>query len=203
MRLKEDFFKRDTLIVAEDLLGKILVREKNGEKITCKIVETEAYIGEIDKACHAYKGKRTSRTEPLYGKPGIAYVYFIYGMYYCFNIITKKEGKPEGVLIRAVEPIDGIDYMSLNRYKKVYDSLNTYQRKNLCNGPSKMAMACNITKEDTWIDLTKSNELFVQDNCSENFKIIKSKRVGIDYAEEARDFLWRFYIEGNKYVSRK
>ncbi|SHE39880.1 DNA-3-methyladenine glycosylase [Clostridium fallax] len=202
MKLDRKFFERDTLIVAKELLGKILVRNKNNEIIKCRIVETEAYIGPIDKACHAYGGKKTDRVKPLYGKAAVAYVYFIYGLYHCINITTGQEGSPECVLIRAVEPIQGIDYMSLNRYNEPYDKINRYKRKNLCNGPSKMTMACNITKEDNWVDLTESEDLYIE-NDESKFNIIEAKRIGIDYAEEAKDFLWRFYIEGNQYISKK
>jgi DNA-3-methyladenine glycosylase len=203
MRLDESFFARDARIVAKELLGKIIVRKIDNKCIKAKIVETEAYIGEIDKACHAYGNKKTKRTEPLYGKPGIAYVYFIYGMYYCFNVITKQEGKAEGVLIRAVEPMNELDTISLNRFNKNYEELTPYQKKNICNGPSKMAMALNITKQDTWVHMCTSNELYIDSVDKHEFEIIETKRIGIDYAEEAKDFLWRFYIKDSKFISKK
>ena len=206
MKISKEFFARDTLLVAKDLLGKVLVREFDGIKLKGRIVETEAYIGSIDKACHAYGGKKTPRVEPLYGKPGIAYVYFIYGMYYCFNIITKEEGSPEGVLIRAVEPLEGFDVMSELRFKKSYKELSNTQKRNLTNGPGKLCMAFGITKENTWDDLTNDEELYVEEPPIQydinDFKIVETTRIGIDYAEEARDFLWRFYIKENRYISK-
>jgi len=123
MRLERDFFARDTLIVAKELLGKIIVREIDGVRLSGKIVETEGYIGSIDKASHAYGGKKTARVEPLYGEPGISYVFSIYGMYECFNVISKEKGSPEGILIRAVEPIDGLEKIAQNRFRKSYDTL--------------------------------------------------------------------------------
>ncbi|NEU04138.1 MULTISPECIES: DNA-3-methyladenine glycosylase [Clostridium] len=203
MKLEKDFFNRDARVVAEELLGKVLVSNYNGKILKGKIVETEAYIGEIDKASHAYGGKRTKRTEPLYGEPYTAYVYFIYGMYYCFNIITNKKDIPEGVLIRAIEPIEGINIMSNLRFGKDYSDLNKNQIKVLSNGPGKLCIAMNISKDDNYEDMNKSNKIYVENNKIDNFQIIKTKRIGIDYAEEAVDFLWRYYIKDNKYISKK
>ena len=203
MRLTREFYAKETLQVAKELLGKTLVHEVNGVKLRGKIVETEAYIGSIDKASHAYGRKITPRTETLYSRPGIAYVYFIYGLYHCFNVITKEEGYPEGVLIRAIEPIDGIDEMSKLRFKKDYNELTKAQFKNLTTGPSKLCIAMNINKENNKQDLC-SSELYIEDTLEiEKFTIIEAKRIGIDYSEEAKDFLWRFYIENNIWVSVK
>lgn len=201
MRLTREFYARETLQVAKELLGKILVHEVNGVKLSGKIVETEAYIGSVDKACHAYGGKKTPRVETLYGRPGIAYVYFIYGLYHCFNVITKEEGFPEGVLIRAIEPIEGIEVMSKLRFKKSYTELTKAEYKNLTSGPSKLCIAMDINKENNKQDLC-SNELYIEDS-EEEVEIIEAKRIGIDYAEEAKDFLWRFYIKNNMWVSAK
>jgi len=203
MKLTREFYARETLEVARELLGKILVHEVNGVKLRGKIVETEAYIGSIDKACHAYGGKKTPRLETLYGRPGIAYVYFIYGMYHCFNVITKEEGFPEGVLIRAIEPIDGLEEMSHLRFKKNYNELTKAQIKNLTTGPSKLCIAMNINKENNKQDLCTSG-LYIEDILEkERIEIIEDKRIGIDYAEEAKDFLWRFYIKNSIWVSVK
>ncbi|MCB2292758.1 DNA-3-methyladenine glycosylase [Clostridium algoriphilum] len=203
MKLTREFYAKETLQVAKELLGKILVHKVNGEELRGMIVETEAYIGSIDKACHAYGGKKTPRVETLYGRPGIAYVYFIYGMYHCFNVITKEEGYPEGVLIRALQPIQGLDEMSNLRYKKDYNELTKSQIKNLTTGPSKLCIAMNINKGNNNQDLCKG-ELYIEDSKDiEKIIIIEAKRVGIDYAEEATDFLWRFYIKNNNWVSVK
>ncbi|MGH4050119.1 MAG: DNA-3-methyladenine glycosylase [Clostridium sp.] len=203
MRLTREFYARDTLGVAKDLLGKILVHEVNGVILTGKIVETEAYIGSIDKACHAYGGKRTPRVETLYGIPGIAYVYFIYGMYHCFNIITKEEGSPEGVLIRAIEPIDGLSEMANLRFNKDYNELTKAQIKNLTTGPSKLCIAMNINKGNNKQDLCTSGLYIEEVENKSKITVAEVKRVGIDYAEEAKDFLWRFYIKDNIWVSVK
>lgn len=206
MRLSEEFYKRDTRLVAEDLLGKILVRKINGKLLKGRIVETEAYIGEIDKACHAYGGKRTERTELLYGEPGLAYVYFIYGLYHCFNLITEREEYASGVLIRAIEPLEEIEEICNLRFKKTYEELSRYEKKNISNGPSKLCMAMDITKKDNGLQTLISDELYVEEPLEkyklDNIEIVRSKRVGIDYAEEAKDFLWRYYIKGNPYVSK-
>lgn len=203
IKLPREFYAEDARKVAKELLGKVLVHEACGVKIKGKIVETEAYIGLIDKACHAYGGRRTPRTEPLYGKPGIAYVYFIYGMYYCFNVITKEKEIPEGVLIRALEPLEGLEEMSKLRFKKTYTELTKAQIRNLTSGPSKLCMALNITKDENMQDLCGEGIYIEECNSLDDFEIIQSNRVGIDYAEEAKDFQWRFYIKNNSWVSKK
>lgn len=205
MRLERDFFARDTLIVAKELLGKVIVREIDGVRLSGKIVETEGYIGSIDKASHAYGGKKTPRVEPLYGEPGISYVFSIYGMYECFNVISKEKGSPEGILIRAVEPIDGLEKIAQNRFRKSYDTLTAKDIKNLTNGPSKLCIALDINKKvHNFMDLVISKELYIEDGDTINSSdIVETTRVGIDYAEEAVDFPWRFYVKNNIYVSKK
>ncbi|MCX7904366.1 MAG: DNA-3-methyladenine glycosylase [Caloramator sp.] len=200
MKLPVDFYSRDTITVAKELLGKLLVRNINGNKLVGKIVEVEAYLGPIDKACHSYNFRRTQRNEVMYGPPGIAYVYFIYGMYYCLNFVTEKEGMPCAVLIRALEPIEGFDIMALNRFGKTYSELTKSQKRNLTNGPGKLCRAFNIDKALNGHSLL-SDEIYVLDN-QEDFEIVAGKRIGIDYAEEAKDFEWRFFIKGNPYVSK-
>lgn len=195
-----DFFRRDAREVAEDLLGKIIVRNYMGYKLTGRIVETEAYVGKIDKASHAYNYKKTTRTEPLFKNAGIAYVYKIYGMYNCMNIVTGCEGDPQGVLIRAIEPLEGIEVMSENRFNKPFTKLKPREILNLTSGPGKLCIALNIDKSLN-IHSILSEELSLYADDFKDFKIVYSKRIGIDYAEEAKDFLWRYYIEGNKYVS--
>lgn len=198
--LSLDFFRRDARKVAEDLLGKIIVRNYMGYTLTGRIVETEAYVGKIDKASHAYNYKKTTRTEPLFKSAGIAYVYKIYGMYNCMNIVTGCEGDPQGVLIRAIEPIEGIEVMSENRFNKPFTKLKPREILNLTSGPGKLCIALNIDKSlNTHSILSEELSLYADD--FKDFKIVYSKRIGIDYAEEAKDFLWRYYIEGNKYVS--
>jgi DNA-3-methyladenine glycosylase (3mg) len=201
-KLDREFYNRDTVLVAKELLGKIIVHEINGQKLSAKIVETEAYMGIMDKAAHSYGGRRTPRVEVMYGKPGFSYVFIIYGMYYCFNTVTREEGTPQAVLIRAVEPIDGLNLMSQNRFKKEYNQLTKSQMKSLTNGPGKLCGALLIDKTQNGEDLC-GNNLYIEEGDNEKFNIISAKRVGIDYAEEAKDYPWRFYIDDNKYVSVK
>ena len=202
-----EFFRQDAITVARNLLGKYLVREYDDKKIITKIVETEAYMGIEDKAAHVFGDRRTERTEPLYQDGGHIYVYLIYGMYNCLNISANIEGIPECVLIRAVEPISEIDEISRNRYSKYYKDLSSYQRKNICNGPGKLCKALKIDKNLNFESIL-GNKLYIIDNVnldneSNQFEIIESKRVNIDYAQEAKDYLWRYYIKDNKHVSKK
>lgn len=200
--LKQDFFKTDALTLSKLLLGKLLIRKINNKFILTRIVETEAYIGKIDKACHAYNNKRTPRTETLYKDAGISYIYLIYGMYHCFNVISGKENEAEGVLIRALEPLNEFDYLSEKRFDKTYSNLNKSQKLGLTNGPGKLCKALSIEKSLNEHILYFDSELFIADDGFSNFNIIQTTRIGIDYAKEARDFPWRFYIKDNPYISK-
>lgn len=202
VKLNRDFYDRDALTVAKELLGKVLVHEIGGKKVSAKIVETEAYMGTEDKAAHFYNGKRTPRVEIIYGSPGFAYVYLIYGMYHCFNIVTSGKGTPQAVLIRALQPVGNLELMARNRYAKPYAQLNRKQIVGLTNGPGKLCRALAIDKRMNGEDLC-SNRLYIEKGGNDIFSIVTAKRVGIDYAEEAREYLWRFYIEDNNYVSVK
>ncbi|MEG1254455.1 DNA-3-methyladenine glycosylase [Clostridium sp.] len=198
--LNLEFLQRDARVVSQDLLGKLLVRKYNGNTLTGRIVETEAYIGRIDKASHAYGNKKTPRVMPLYESPGISYIYTIYGMYNCMNIVTGEKGDPQGVLIRALEPVEGLEIMSLNRFKKPLSQLKPKDVFNLTSGPGKLCIALNIDKSLNTHSIF-SEELFLYDDGFEDFSTVCAKRIGIDYAEESIDFLWRYYIKDNKYVS--
>ncbi|AYF53262.1 DNA-3-methyladenine glycosylase [Clostridium novyi] len=200
-KLNKEFYRRDTIQVAKDLLGKYIVINEDNEKIIAKIVEVEAYLGINDKAAHSYGGRRTERTKVMYEDGGCVYVFQIYGMYNCLNIVTSHKEVPQAVLIRAVEPISNIDKFSFNRFKKKFNELTKYQQKNITNGPGKLCMAMNITKEFNGEDLSL-DRIYILDN-KEEFQVVSSKRIGIDYAEEAKDYLLRFYIKDNKYVSKK
>lgn len=200
--LKRDFYLRDTLTVARELLGKYLISKKDDEILIAKIVEVEAYLGYEDKAAHTYGGRRTQRTEVMYGNAGIAYVYFTYGMHNLLNVVTREESIGEAVLIRAVEPISEFDNFSMRRFGKNYAELNSYQKKNITNGPAKLTKAMGIDLTYNGLDMTVGEKLYIVEGESE-FKITSSKRIGIDYAEEAIDYLYRFYIEGNKFVSKQ
>ena len=200
-RLPREFYNRDTVAVSQDLLGKYLIRVLNGELLAGRITETEAYIGRCDKACHAYHYKRTSRTETLFMAPGHAYIYLIYGMYNCLNFVTEPEGEPAAVLLRSLEPVAGIDTMLGLRYGE--KPLTPYRRKNFLNGPGKVCKGLSLTKALNGLDLT-GETLFICDSMEdvglpifehEKERICSGPRIGIDYAEEARNFPWRFWLE--------
>lgn len=193
-KLTRDFYDRPTLDVAKDLLGKHLVRVSGGLPLTCRITETEGYIGRMDRACHAYGYRRTPRTETLFARPGTAYLYLIYGMYDCLNFVTEAEGEPAAVLIRAAEPVDGWgDAIARNRYGCALADMTAYQKKNFLNGPGKLCRGLKLTRTQNGLDLT-GDELYVRDAGETPAQIHVSKRIGIDYAGEAADFPWRFYL---------
>ena len=193
-RLGRDFFRQDTLQAARALLGARIVREWEGRRLECAITETEAYIGRIDKACHAYGCKRTPRTQTLYASPGTAYVYLIYGMYHCLNFVTEPENEPAAVLIRGAVPLAGEEEMARARFGKSLSDLSRNQKKNFLNGPGKLCQAPHITRQDNGIDLTESGTLYVLPGKISG-EIQTGPRIGIDYAEEAVDFPWRFWVE--------
>jgi DNA-3-methyladenine glycosylase len=201
--LNKEFYKQGALTLAKELLGKVIVRTVDDITLRAKIVETEAYIGEIDKASHAYNGRRTERTEPLFREGGIAYVYFIYGKYYCFNVISGLEDKGEGVLIRALEPLNEFDYISKKRFNQSYEELSEAKKKAITNGPSKLCLAFSIDKSDNYKKLYEKGDFYIEDSKDEKISIVETTRIGIDYAEEAINFPWRFYIKDNKYISKK
>lgn len=189
--ISKSFFKRSTLQTAKDLLGTYLVRETADGKILGKIVETEAYLWN-DPASHSFSGK-TKRNSPMFGPAGRAYVYFTYGMYNCFNVVTEKEGIGEAVLIRAIEPVQGIEIMKKNR--------GMTDEKNLCNGPGKITIAFAISRDFNCLDLTNKNSpLKIFAAKKENFEIVETERIGIS---EGKELPHRFYIKGNRFVSKK
>ncbi len=196
-KLKLDFFNRDTLEVAEDLIGKIIVRRYKDELIKIRITETEGYTGIKDKGSHSYNGKITNRTRVMFGTYGKTYIYLIYGIYYCLNFVTEEKGSGSAVLIREGKIIKGLDTASVLRYNKKYNELNNYQKKNISNGPGKLTIALNLTKKDN-DKFLNSNDLYLEDDGYDSFKIERGKRINIDYAEEAKDFLWRFYMKEEK-----
>lgn len=197
--LNKEFFNRDTLTVAKDLLGKIIIRNDNGLVYKAKIVETEAYLGIADRAAHSFGDRKTERTKIMYEDAGTIYVYQTYGIHFMLNFVTKDVGIPEAVLIRGVEPLNELENISINRFGKTYKSLSAYQKKNLTNGPGKLTKALNINKSLNGKNLF-GNELYLEDDNS-IFDIITDKRIGIDYAKEAIDYPYRFYIKDNPYVS--
>ena len=192
--LPRDFYDRDTVAVAWELLGKYLVRELDGKRLVCRITETEAYVGPIDKACHAYNYRRTPRTETLFAPPGTAYIYLIYGMYNCLNFVTEREGEPCAVLIRGGEPVEGREDISRLRYGKPWEELTAAQRKNFLNGPGKLCKGLALTRAQNGLPLTIPPLYVCDGGDPAPGRINVGKRVGIDYAEEAVDFPWRFWI---------
>jgi DNA-3-methyladenine glycosylase len=196
-KLTPNFLDRKTELVAEELLGKVLVRKINNGKLSGMIVETEAYIGPHDLASHASKGK-TGRTQVMFSYGGIWYVYMIYGFYYCLNIVTETKDYPSAVLIRALEPLEGIEKMKENR--------KTDDIANLTSGPGKLCQAFEIKKNiDGTSAISKNSELYIED-CNIEIpadQIVKAKRIGVDYAGIWKDKLLRFYIKDNPFVSRK
>lgn len=192
-KLSRDFYARDTLTVARELLGNYLVRVYNGEKLICRITETEAYIGRCDKACHAYNYKRTPRTETLFSPPGTAYIYLIYGMYNCLNFVTEAEGEPAAVLIRSLEVVSGAETITHLRFPKIKGEMTSYQQKNFLNGPGKICKGLSLDRSLNGIDLT-GDTLYVVHSGDSPETIYSGPRIGIDYAEEAVHFPWRFWI---------
>jgi DNA-3-methyladenine glycosylase len=197
MRLSRDFFSQDTRQVARLLLGKRLVRRLDGHRLAGRIVETEAYIGEEDKGCHASVG-RTQRNEVMFGPPGHAYVYFTYGMHWMFNVVAEVEGFPAAVLVRALEPVDGMAAMERNR-----KGLTGFQ---LCSGPAKLTQALGITRALNGIDLcARGAELWIEDASPiPDADIAVGPRIGLNNTPEPwKSIPWRFYVRDSLFVSKR
>lgn len=189
------YLGKNTLRIARGLLGTLLVvPDEHGSRVSGMIVETEAYLGTEDKAAHSYGGRRTARNEVAYGPGGHAYVFFVYGMYYQLNIVTGPAEHPHVVLIRAVEPVDGIEIMRTRR--------GAMKDKNLTSGPGKLCIALDIDRGLNGADLA-GGQIWLEKyrQFTEN-EISAGKRIGIDYAKEYAAKPWRFWVRGNQYVSR-
>jgi len=180
-RLPRSFYDRDTQLVAQELLGKLLVCERDNTLRVGRIVEVEAYLGPHDKAAHSCKGL-TPRTKVMFGPPGHAYVYLIYGMYHCMNVVTEKEGHASAVLLRALEPVHNIELRT--------------------QGPGLLTKAMGIDKSLNEHDLL-SESFFIANHENDAFQIVKRPRIGVDYAGEWAAKLLRFYIHENKFISKK
>lgn len=185
------FYARPVLTVARELLGKILVHETSAGLVSGRIVEAEAYRGPEDRAAHSYGGRRTPRTEAMYGPPGYAYVFFVYGMHWHFNVVTTRVGAPHAVLIRAVEPVEGRELMAARR------GLPPAARS-LTNGPGKLCQAFGIDRSSYGLDLT-SSPLYLVDG--PRMRHARSPRVGVDYAAEWAGVPWRFFVADSPFVS--
>jgi DNA-3-methyladenine glycosylase len=192
-RLKRDFYARPVLTVARECIGKILVHDSNEGLVHGRIVEAEAYRGPDDLAAHSAGGRRTARTEVMYGPAGHAYLFFVYGMHWNFNVVTGEAGQPHAVLIRAVEPLSGLELMATRRGLSA-------DRVELTNGPGKVCQAFALARQHYGLDLCVSPKLFLAD--APKVKVARSARVGVDYAGSWADKPWRFFEPGNRYVSR-
>lgn len=225
-RLRKSFFARPTLVVARELLGKYLVVRRSkfnvpSRYLVGRIVETEAYVGPQDKACHG-SWRRRETCEVLWGPPGRSYVYLTYGLHWLLNVVTEKDDFPAAVLIRALEPVAGVEEMIDNRVIKKQSNkvikgkrsfrnsitlLPNYSKSflDLANGPAKLTQALGIDGSFNGEDLTTSQRIWIEDRSEKisKFKIQTSKRIGVEYAEEYKDKLWRFFIKGSPFVSRK
>jgi DNA-3-methyladenine glycosylase len=181
-KLPRAFYDRDTIVVAKELLGKFLVHKSHGVKRIGKIVEVEAYLGPHDLAAHSSKG-RTERTKTMFGPPGHAYVYFIYGMYHCMNVVTEREGHASAVLLRAIEPVENVAGRTC--------------------GPGLLCRAMEIDRQLNAQDLLSDNFFIAAPEEAETFTIVKRPRIGVDYAKHWAKRHLRFYIKGNPFVSRQ
>lgn len=200
-KLSRQFYLReDAVQIARELLGKILVvPADDGERVSGMIVECEAYMGQIDRAAHSYGGRRTARNEITYGAGGFAYVFFIYGMYYQLNVVTHTIDTPHVVLVRALEPIDGIEIMRARRNVKG----KTMPDKNLTSGPGKLTIAMGIDRGFNGEDLLGDRIWLEEGKKFANKDIAVGKRIGIDYAGEDAEKPWRFWVKDNPFVSKK
>lgn len=203
MRLTREFYTRDTVTVAKELLGKVIVYQSNSKIYKGMIVEVEAYINDNDDAAHFSKGI-TDRTRVVEEEGGHIYMYTIYGMYECFNVIAEKKGVHGGVLIRAIEPLEGIEEMYKNRFKKEFDNPPKRELLNISNGPAKFIMSYGIRKAEFYgRDLVTDPIIWIEDRPKLSIEeIIISKRINVDYAK-AKDLLLRFNIKDNPYVSKR
>jgi DNA-3-methyladenine glycosylase len=197
-KLKRDFYTRaDTLAVARELLGKrLLVPAATGERVSGRIVEVEAYLGVEDKAAHSYGGRRTARTETMFKVGGTVYVFFVYGMHHQFNVVAGPEGVPHAILVRALEPVEGVELMRLRRPAK--------NERELTNGPGKLCQALGIDRSFDGEDLT-GGRVWIEDAGVEikPDDIANGPRIGIAYAGEDAHKPWRFWMKGNPFVSGK
>ena len=197
-RLPRSFYRRDVIAVARRLLGQRLVSEIGDSRASGVIVETEAYLGTVDKAAHTFDGRRTARNEVMWGNGGHAYVYFVYGMHHCVNVVAGDPGEPVAVLLRALEPDGGTDLMFERRAP-------ARRPIDLCSGPGKLCQALGITRAVDGDDLVEGERLFIEElrkRALPASAIGCGPRVGVDYAEEWQHEPLRFWVRGNRNVSR-
>ena len=196
-KLQIEFYNREVKSVAKSLLGKIFVRRIDGLLVSGRIVEVEAYDGRNDESSHSFSGM-TKRNEVMFRNAGHLYVYFTYGMHFCANVVIGKEGYGAAVLIRAIEPIEGISMLAKNRFNK--ENISPKELFNLCSGPAKICQAFGINREQNGINLC-GDEIYILDAPEiPASKIVSTTRIGI---KKSIDLLWRYYIKDNPFVSKK
>lgn len=200
-KLPKSFYRASAVNVAQALLSKYLVVERDGVRLCGRIVETEAYMGKIDKAAHSSGGRRTARTEVMYGEGGGIYVYIIYGMYDCLNVVCNAADVPEAVLIRGIEPVFSIQQLCMNRFGKPCNEIKDL--RTLSNGPGKLCKAFGITRKDSGKSFLADEIYLAGGKNPPPFKMVSTTRIGVDYAEEDALLPYRYYIEGNGFVSKK
>ncbi len=195
-KLSREFYLNPSVTeISKQLLGKVLCTQLKGEFTAGRVVEVEAYSGSNDKACHANNNKRTQRTEIMYSAGGVAYVYLIYGMYHLFNVVSNQQDRADAVLIRALEPTNGVELMM--------ERMQARSPSKITAGPGKLSKAMGITKALYGEDLTGNAIWIADDGLKINSKqIIKTSRIGVEYADEDALKQWRYYIDGNPFVSR-
>ncbi|WP_084159124.1 DNA-3-methyladenine glycosylase [Paenibacillus taiwanensis] len=197
-RLSRSWFRQGALPLAPQLLGQTVVRRTSEGLIRCRIVETESYVAPLDKGSHAYGNRRTKRTETMFQDGGKAYVYLIYGMHYCLNVVAAELEQAEAVLIRAVEPLSPTDVA----WMRIHRPIRSRKTADISNGPGKLCAALQIDKQFDGADLVMGKELWIERGIDIPYEqIVCATRINIPYAEEYADKLWRFYIAGNPYVS--
>lgn len=201
-RLKRSFYRRDPVTLAHALLGQLLVRMlDDGTRLSGRIVEVEAYLGIEDAAAHTFRGRRSPRNNSMYLDGGTAYVYFTYGMHWCLNVVAQTHGEPTACLIRALEPVEGIETMRRLRTRKI--AAAKMKDTNLCSGPAKLTQALAINRALDGADLVTSHELFIEKGPPvPTQRIVVAKRIGVAYAGEWAQKPLRFYERDNPHVSR-
>ncbi|MGH9322861.1 MAG: DNA-3-methyladenine glycosylase [Vicinamibacteria bacterium] len=199
-RLGRRFYRRDPVTLAKALLGQILVRRfEDGRELRGRIVDVEAYLGILDRAAHSFSGRRTARNASMWLDAGHAYVYFTYGMHWCVNVVADREGIPTACLIRALEPLQGIEEMRRRRSRKL--STECLRDTDLCSGPAKLTEALGIDRSLDGVDLVEANRLTILRGPSSARAIVESSRIGVGYAQEWAEKPLRFFLRGNPHVS--
>jgi DNA-3-methyladenine glycosylase len=207
-RLPRDYYRRDAVELATALLGQKLVRVHDGVRLTGLIVEVEAYLGVVDRAAHTYAGRRTARNASMWAEGGHAYVYFTYGLHHCFNVVAGRQGDPVAVLVRALEPVEGLDEMARFRLRPGGNGRDPTRRlrpTELCSGPAKLCQAMWIDRSLDGADLVRSDELFIERVRRRSYpasRIGVGPRVGVAYAGEWARKPLRFFLADNPHVSR-